>query len=129
MYILPCNAWYMLNTHSIFMSMFLNRIIYVYVYIVSKSIIAYIIKSIGSSLVRQWIKDPGLSLQQLESLLWCKFNPWPRNFHMPQLWPKNKSILILFNIRLSCILGLDFLTGLIWYLHQCFISTLSISVH
>ena len=24
------------------------------------------------------------------SLLRPRFNPWPRNFHMPQVWPKNK---------------------------------------
>ena len=24
------------------------------------------------------------------SLLWCKFDPWPRNFHMLQGWPKRK---------------------------------------
>ena len=26
--------------------------------------------------------DPALSLQQLELLLWCGFDPWPGNFHM-----------------------------------------------
>ena len=25
----------------------------------------------------QWVKDPVLLLQQLESLLWHRFNPWP----------------------------------------------------
>ena len=34
----------------------------------------------------QWVKDLALSLQQLELLLWCRFNPWP----MPQVWPKKK---------------------------------------
>ena len=24
------------------------------------------------------------------SLLWCRFNPWSRNFCMPQVWPKKK---------------------------------------
>ena len=24
------------------------------------------------------------------SLLWLRFAPWPRNFHMPQVWPKKK---------------------------------------
>ena len=32
----------------------------------------------------QQVEDPALSLQQLGSLLWRKFNPWPRNFHMPR---------------------------------------------
>ena len=27
----------------------------------------------------QWVKDLGLSLLCLESLLWLKFNPWPGN--------------------------------------------------
>ena len=33
------------------------------------------------SLVVQWVKGLGLSLQQLGSLLWCRFDPWPGNFH------------------------------------------------
>ena len=36
------------------------------------------------SLESQWVKDPALSLQWLGLLLWCGFDPWPRNFHM--LW-------------------------------------------
>ena len=32
----------------------------------------------------QWVKD------LLLSLLWCGFNPWPRNFHMPQAQSKKK---------------------------------------
>ena len=35
-----------------------------------------------SSLVAQWVKDPMLSL------LWCEFDPWPGNFHMPLAQPK-----------------------------------------
>ena len=33
----------------------------------------------------QQVKDPALSL------LWPRFDPWPRNFHMPQAW-KTKEI-------------------------------------
>ena len=35
----------------------------------------------------------GLAVRDLElSLLWCGFDPWPRNFHMLQMWPnKNKN--------------------------------------
>ena len=42
----------------------------------------------------QWVKDPALSLQWLGPLLWRMFNPWPRNFHMPQAQPgkKKKSV-------------------------------------
>ena len=37
-----------------------------------------------------WVKDPSLSLQQLRSLLWLGFDPWPGNFHMPQEQQKKK---------------------------------------
>ena len=42
------------------------------------------------SLVAQWVKDLVLSLMQLWSLLWHRFDLWPRNFHMPWAWPKEK---------------------------------------
>ena len=38
----------------------------------------------------QHVKDPALSLQQLGSLLWHGFAPWPGNFHMLQMQPKKK---------------------------------------
>ena len=38
----------------------------------------------------QQVKDLALSLQHLGSLLWCGFDPWPRNFHMPRVQPKKK---------------------------------------
>ena len=38
-----------------------------------------------SSLVAQWVKDPALSL------LWLRFDPWPRNFRMLWMWPKHKN--------------------------------------
>ena len=38
----------------------------------------------------QWIKDPALSLQRLDSLLCLGFNPWHENFYMPQGWQKRK---------------------------------------
>ena len=36
------------------------------------------------------VKCPGgLDVKNLAlSLLWHEFNPWPRNFHMLQVWPK-----------------------------------------
>ena len=43
-----------------------------------------------SSLLVQLVKNPSLSLQQLRSLLWRRFDPWSRNFHMPQAWEKKK---------------------------------------
>jgi len=42
------------------------------------------------SLVVKWVKDLTLSLQQLGSLLWHEFNPWPGNFYMPWAQPKEK---------------------------------------
>ena len=46
---------------------------------------------LGCSLVVQWVKDLTLSLQWLESLLWRRFDPWLRNFYVPQMWQKNKA--------------------------------------
>ena len=38
----------------------------------------------GSTPVAQWVKDPALLHLWHRFQLQCKFNPWPRNFHMPQ---------------------------------------------
>ena len=43
-----------------------------------------------NSPVAEQVKYSALSLKWLGSLLWHRFNPWPRNFHMPCMWPKNK---------------------------------------
>ena len=43
-----------------------------------------------SSPVAKCVKDPALSLLWLGSLLWQKFGPCPRNFHMPQAWPEEE---------------------------------------
>ena len=43
-------------------------------------------RRLGSSLVAQWVKDPVLSLLWLRSLLWGRFDPWPRNVCMLQMW-------------------------------------------
>ena len=49
------------------------------------------LKIAGSiSLVVQCIKDLALSLQWRGSLLWCRFYPWPRNFHLLRAWPRKK---------------------------------------
>ena len=45
----------------------------------------------GSTLVAQQVKDLGLSLQQHGSLLCCRFDPWPRNFHILKAKPKKKA--------------------------------------
>ena len=36
----------------------------------------------------QQVKDLVVSLQWLRSLLWCRFDSWPRNFFMLQVQPK-----------------------------------------
>ena len=40
----------------------------------------------------QRVKDPVLSLHWLGSAMagGSEFNPWPRNFHMIQAWPKKR---------------------------------------
>mgnify|MGYP007071231767 CR=1 FL=1 len=38
----------------------------------------------------QQVRDSELSLWQLGSLLWGRFDPWPRNFHMPRVQKKKK---------------------------------------
>ena len=38
-----------------------------------------------------WVKDPAFSLFWLGSLLWLGFDPWPGNFHMPQVQTKNNT--------------------------------------
>ena len=40
--------------------------------------------------MEQQIKNP-MSLEQLGSLLWCRFDPWPGNFYMPWVWQKNNN--------------------------------------
>ena len=39
----------------------------------------------------QRVKDRALPLQRLLLLLWCQFDPWPGNVHMPLAWPKKKN--------------------------------------
>ena len=41
----------------------------------------------------QQVKDPALSLLWLRSLLWREFDPWPLNFHVPQVRLKKKFFL------------------------------------
>ena len=55
-----------------------------------------------NSLVEQWAKDLALPLQQHESLLWCRVDPWPKNLHMPRAWPKKKKKMALL-VELVCI--------------------------
>ena len=45
-----------------------------------------------NSLVTQWVKG-------LASLLWCEFDPWPRNFCMPGHSPKKKKKKKIIRIK------------------------------
>ena len=36
------------------------------------------------------VKELAFSLQQLGSMLWHRFDLWPRNFHMPEAWKKQE---------------------------------------
>ena len=40
----------------------------------------------------QWVKDLALSLLWLWLQLWCRFDPWPRNFCLLWVLPKKKII-------------------------------------
>ena len=45
----------------------------------------------GIPMQAQQVKYLALSLLRLGSLLWYRFNPWPRNFHMPVGMAKGKN--------------------------------------
>ena len=49
----------------------------------------------------QWVKDPALSLPRFWWLLWLGFDPWPGEFQMPQVRPKNKIIIIIIIITIK----------------------------
>ena len=51
-------------------------------------------KHFWNSLMVQWVKNLAWSLQCLGSLLWCGFDPWPGNFHMPRAHPKNNTFCL-----------------------------------
>ena len=40
--------------------------------------------------LEQWVKDPELPQLWHTSELWLGFDPWPRNFQIPQMWQKKK---------------------------------------
>ena len=42
----------------------------------------------------QQVKDLALSPRWLGSLQCPGFDPWPKNFHMPQAWPKKCALNI-----------------------------------
>ena len=41
------------------------------------------------------LKDPAFPQLQCRTVMWLRFNPWPRNFHMPWCSHKIKNIYIL----------------------------------
>ena len=36
------------------------------------------------------VEDPALLPLWLGTMLWCQFDPWPGNFHMPWAWARKK---------------------------------------
>ena len=55
----------------------------------------------GVTTVAQWVKDLALLQLQHRSQLWLGFDPWPGNFHIPQVWlkkRKKKTLLLLLSI-------------------------------
>ena len=66
-----------------------------------------------SCLVVQQVKDLALSVQELGSLLWHRFDPWPRNFHMPWVQPK----IIIINKQINK--NICFLNGRAWCDAKC----------
>ena len=55
----------------------------------------------------QWVKD--LTLLQLwwQSQLLLRFDPWPRNFRMPRVWPKRKKTLFIISLCKYAAKGTD----------------------
>ena len=49
-----------------------------------------------SCIFLQWVKDLVLSLQWFGSLLWCRFDLWPKNFYMPWAKPKQNKTKFLY---------------------------------
>ena len=47
-----------------------------------------------SFLVVQWVKDLALSMLWPRLQLGHDFDPWPRNFCMLSVWPKEKKIVV-----------------------------------
>ena len=45
---------------------------------------------IQSSVPSSGLKDPVLLQLQHRLPLWLRVNPWPRKFHMLQMWPQRK---------------------------------------
>ena len=61
------------------------------------------IMTLRSSCVAPSVKDLALSQQQLWSLLWHRFSPWPRNFHMLHVGPIiTTTIIITLKIYRPC---------------------------
>ena len=54
----------------------------------------------------QWVQDLALSLQHLGLLLWHGFNPWPRNFHMPQMQPSHPPLKKKTELRINMLLDI-----------------------
>ena len=90
----------------------------IFLYLISSLIVLWLEKMLErSSFVVQWVKDLALSLQQLWSLLWHKFDPWPKNFHMPQVQAKTKQNKTRKRKK-RCLIDFNFVT----FTEACFVA-------
>ena len=49
----------------------------------------------------QGVKDAVLLQLWQRSQLWLRFHPWPGNFYMPPVWPKNPTTHINIHIYVT----------------------------
>ena len=77
-----------------------------------------------SSLVAQQVKDLALLLQRLWLLLWHRFYPCAKNFHMPWEWPKETNKQINKSFSKKYILYISILIQEQMKLICCFITLL-----
>ena len=55
----------------------------------------------GAPAVAHQVKDPALPQLLCSSQLQLEFDPWPGNFHMPQVWPNKECTMLSINFYLN----------------------------
>ena len=58
----------------------------------------------------QQVKDLALSLQQLRSLLWCRFSPWPGNLDTDKKKRERESVWVgvcVYLCLLMCVIEIE----------------------
>ena len=69
--------------------------------------------------VAQWDKDPALSPQWLGSLLWYRFDPWPRNFCILWVWGRGDKKPGKFDLRLLfCLINIKSYCSYSWIIQR-----------